>query len=137
LIDVSSDFRDGMIPKGTRGTVVDRYQQPKEGYAIDLEIPDDFDGRVLLRERGAHARVVRSARSEHQPQVDGLIQASIPRHCSSDASFIRTDLRGADLSRADLRRYIDAQQDTEWLVIRTVDLWFVNGRGISDEQHRC
>jgi hypothetical protein len=41
VVDVPSDFSDGMIPKGTRGTVVERYEQPKEGYSVDLAIPDD------------------------------------------------------------------------------------------------
>jgi hypothetical protein len=41
LVDVPSDFRDGMIPKGTRGTVIERYEQPREGYSIDLAIPDN------------------------------------------------------------------------------------------------
>ena len=41
VVDVLSDFSDGTIPKGTRGTVVERYEQPKEGYSIDLAIPDD------------------------------------------------------------------------------------------------
>lgn len=40
-VDVPSDFSDGMIPRGTCGTVVERYEQPKEGYSIDLAIPDD------------------------------------------------------------------------------------------------
>lgn len=40
LVAVPSDFSDGLIPRGTRGTVVERYEQPKEGYAIDLAIPD-------------------------------------------------------------------------------------------------
>lgn len=56
--DVPSDFSAGMIPKGTRGTVVERYEQPKEGYSIDLAIPDDtlvggfrYENVVLLPEQ--------------------------------------------------------------------------------------
>lgn len=41
LIEVPSDFHDGVIPKGTRGIVIERYEQPREGYSIDLAIPDD------------------------------------------------------------------------------------------------
>jgi hypothetical protein len=60
LVDVPSDFRDDMIPKGTHGTVVERYQQPKEGYSIDLKIPDDslmggfrYENVVLMPEQFA------------------------------------------------------------------------------------
>ena len=41
LMEVPSDFRDGVIPRGTRGIVVERYEHPREGYSIDLAIPDD------------------------------------------------------------------------------------------------
>jgi hypothetical protein len=41
LVEVPSDFHDELIPRGTRGVVVERYEHPKEGYAIDLAIPDD------------------------------------------------------------------------------------------------
>lgn len=41
VVNVPSDFSDGVISKGARGTVVERYEQPKEGYSIDLAIPDD------------------------------------------------------------------------------------------------
>jgi hypothetical protein len=41
LVEVPSDFHDGKIPKGTRGTVIERYEHPREGYAIDVAIPDD------------------------------------------------------------------------------------------------
>jgi hypothetical protein len=40
LVEVTSEFRDEMIPRGTRGTVVERYEHPREGYSIDLAIPD-------------------------------------------------------------------------------------------------
>ena len=40
LEDVPSDFSDDMIPSGTRGTVVECYDQPTEGYSVDLAIPD-------------------------------------------------------------------------------------------------
>ena len=41
LVDVPCDFSDDMISKGTQGTVVERYESPKEGYAVDLEVADD------------------------------------------------------------------------------------------------
>lgn len=56
--DVPSDFSEGMIPQGTRGTVVERYEQPEEGYSVDLAIPDDalvggfrYENVVLLPEQ--------------------------------------------------------------------------------------
>jgi hypothetical protein len=58
VVDVPSEFSDGMIPKGTHGTVVERYEQPREGYSIDLAIPDDtlvggfrYENVVLLPEQ--------------------------------------------------------------------------------------
>jgi hypothetical protein len=58
LVDVLSDFGDRVIPKGTCGTVVERYEQPKEGYSIDVEIADDtlvgeirYENVVLLPEQ--------------------------------------------------------------------------------------
>ncbi len=41
LMDVQSEFRNRIIPKGTHGTVVERYEYPREGYAVDLALPDD------------------------------------------------------------------------------------------------
>lgn len=47
-----------MIPTGTRGTVMERYEQPKEGYSVDLAIADDtlvggfrYENVVLLPEQ--------------------------------------------------------------------------------------
>jgi hypothetical protein len=37
--DVTSGFSGELIPAGTRGTVVDVYEDPAEGYAVDLAIP--------------------------------------------------------------------------------------------------
>lgn len=58
VVNVASDFSDSMIPKGTRGTVVERYELPKEGYSIDLAIVDDtlvggfrYENVVLLPEQ--------------------------------------------------------------------------------------
>jgi hypothetical protein len=58
LVDVPSDFSEGLIPKGTRGTVIERYEQPKEGYSIDVAVPDDslvggfrYENVVLMPEQ--------------------------------------------------------------------------------------
>lgn len=39
LIELTADFSDLIIPKGTIGAVVECYENP-EGYAIDLMIPN-------------------------------------------------------------------------------------------------
>jgi hypothetical protein len=39
LMEVTADFSDLIIPKGTIGAVVECYENP-EGYAIDLMIPN-------------------------------------------------------------------------------------------------
>ena len=41
LVDVTADFSDRVIPAGTEGVVVEAYDTPKEGYAVDLAIEDD------------------------------------------------------------------------------------------------
>jgi arsenate reductase (thioredoxin) len=41
LVDVTADFSDRVIPSGTRGVIVEAYDSPVEGYAVDLAIPDD------------------------------------------------------------------------------------------------
>jgi hypothetical protein len=41
LQSVVSDFTNRVIPRGTLGTVVERYEHPTEGYAVDLAVPDD------------------------------------------------------------------------------------------------
>lgn len=60
LVDIPSDFCNGIIPRGTRGTVVERYEHPQEGYSIDLAIPDDslvggfrYENVVLMPEQFA------------------------------------------------------------------------------------
>jgi hypothetical protein len=40
LEDVTSDFSDRILPRGTLGTVVERYTDPYEAYAVDLRVPD-------------------------------------------------------------------------------------------------
>ena len=39
LVNVSSDFSNRIIPRGTQGVIVEQYDNP-EGYAVDLAIPD-------------------------------------------------------------------------------------------------
>jgi hypothetical protein len=41
LVDVTADFYDRVIPAGTGGVIVEAYDTPREGYAVDLEIEDD------------------------------------------------------------------------------------------------
>jgi hypothetical protein len=38
LVDIPADFGKSLIPKGTIGTVIECYERPKEGYAVDLTI---------------------------------------------------------------------------------------------------
>jgi hypothetical protein len=40
LVDVASEYRDQVLARGTEGTVVETFQQPREGYAVDFAIPD-------------------------------------------------------------------------------------------------
>ena len=58
LVDVQSDFRDRILPAGTVGTVVECYDNPTEGYAVDLAIPDtslvggfDYENVILFPEQ--------------------------------------------------------------------------------------
>jgi hypothetical protein len=60
LVEVPSEFRNEMIPRGTRGTVVERYEHPREGYSVDLAIPDNslvggfrYENVVLIPEQFA------------------------------------------------------------------------------------
>ncbi len=53
-VDVPGFVIKGIIPKGTQGTIIEAYNHPKEGYAVDLAIPDDslvggfkFDNVIL------------------------------------------------------------------------------------------
>jgi hypothetical protein len=41
VVDVSADFSDRAIPAGTEGVIVEAYETPREGYAVDLAIEDD------------------------------------------------------------------------------------------------
>ena len=40
LVDVPSEFRNEVIPRGTRGPAVDHYEHPREGYSGDVAIPE-------------------------------------------------------------------------------------------------
>jgi hypothetical protein len=58
LIDVKGDFSGLLFPKGTRGTIVECYHDPLEGYAVDLAIPDEtqvsgfrYDNVILYPEQ--------------------------------------------------------------------------------------
>jgi hypothetical protein len=41
LVDITADFSDRVIPAGTEGVIVEAYETPTEGYAVDLAIEDD------------------------------------------------------------------------------------------------
>ncbi|MQA80679.1 MAG: hypothetical protein GEV10_19735 [Streptosporangiales bacterium] len=41
-VDVTSDFRpERTIPSGTEGHVLETYDSPREGYAVELQMGDD------------------------------------------------------------------------------------------------
>ncbi len=40
-VDVPVEFGEAIIPKGTTGAVVEAYDQPTEGYAVGVSIPDE------------------------------------------------------------------------------------------------
>jgi hypothetical protein len=41
IVDVKSGFTDKTIQKGTKGVIVECYSEPREGYAVDLRIPNE------------------------------------------------------------------------------------------------
>jgi hypothetical protein len=54
VVDVTADFSDRVIPAGTEGVIVEAYETPSEGYAVDLAIEDatlvggyDFENVIL------------------------------------------------------------------------------------------
>lgn len=58
LVDISLDNGNRILPKGLRGTVVECYDEPQEGYAVDLAIPDqssisgfDYENVILFPEQ--------------------------------------------------------------------------------------
>lgn len=58
LVDIPVDFGNRVIPKGTLGTIIECYEQPQEGYAVDLAIPDerwvggfDYENVILFPEQ--------------------------------------------------------------------------------------
>ncbi|MUL78898.1 hypothetical protein [Mycolicibacterium sp. CBMA 226] len=40
-VDVPGNSGDRIIPKGTRGAVIEAFNQPTERYAVIVNIPDD------------------------------------------------------------------------------------------------
>ena len=40
-VEVTSGFSQRIIPAGTEGVVVECYDHPEEGYAVDLTLPDE------------------------------------------------------------------------------------------------
>jgi hypothetical protein len=41
LVELHSDYLDRLIPVGTEGTVIECYEDPQEGYAVDIALPDN------------------------------------------------------------------------------------------------
>jgi len=48
----------GVLPLGTKGTIIERYDHPEEGYAVDVALPNDtqpsgyfYDNVVLKRDQ--------------------------------------------------------------------------------------
>ena len=41
LVDVPAGFSDVILPRGSEGVVVETYERPREGYAVDVRIADD------------------------------------------------------------------------------------------------
>jgi hypothetical protein len=41
LVEIHSDYLNCVIPVGTEGTVIECYQDPHEGYAVDIALPDN------------------------------------------------------------------------------------------------
>lgn len=41
LVDIPSSSTDLIIPRGTQGVIIERYNDPIEGYAVDLAVPDE------------------------------------------------------------------------------------------------
>ena len=41
IVDIKSGFTGKVIKKGTKGVIVECYKKPREGYAVDLCIPNE------------------------------------------------------------------------------------------------
>lgn len=58
LMEVQGDIYTGIIPRGTRGTIIECYDSPVEGYAVDIFLPSEhsstgygYDSVVLYPEQ--------------------------------------------------------------------------------------
>jgi hypothetical protein len=58
LVDVPGESQSWPIPRGTRGVVVEAYEQPIEGYAVDVNLPDKtsttgyrYDNVILMADQ--------------------------------------------------------------------------------------
>jgi hypothetical protein len=40
-VEIYSDYLNRLVPIGTEGTVVECYEDPCEGYAVDIALPDN------------------------------------------------------------------------------------------------
>lgn len=58
LVEIKTNFGKRLIPKGTLGAIVECYEEPQEGYAVDLAIPNeqriggfDYENVILFPEQ--------------------------------------------------------------------------------------
>ncbi|OCR00342.1 hypothetical protein BCD67_00575 [Oscillatoriales cyanobacterium USR001] len=80
VTNIQSTWDDRVFPKGMIGIIVECYQSPEEGYAVDLVIPDptlvgefDYENIILKSEQ---FEVITSANLEKEGQIEGLLVAN-------------------------------------------------------------
>jgi hypothetical protein len=80
LTDIPSTWDDRIFPKGITGVIVECYENPQEGYAVDLAIPDptlvgefDYENIVLKPE---HFEVITPANTEKKETIEALLVAN-------------------------------------------------------------
>ena len=71
-VDIIGDFTKKLFPKGTSGTIVECYEEPQEGYAVDLALPDEseaggftYDNVILYPEQFVLERPYQQERQEN------------------------------------------------------------------------
>ncbi len=80
VTNIQSTWEDRVFPKGMIGIIVECYQSPEEGYAVDLVIPDealvgefDYENIILKPEQFEVITQVDIERQE--PKANLLIEA--------------------------------------------------------------
>ena len=80
LTDIASTWDDRIFPKGITGVIVECYQTPEEGYAVDLAIPDptlvgefDYENIILKSEQ---FEIITSANPEKKGLIEGWLLAN-------------------------------------------------------------